>query len=407
MKLFLVKLSKINASSWIIIVGIFITSIAKCMVIPFFAVYLVQHMHFSVAAAGVAIAARTFGQRGLVLIGGPFVDWLGPKTVIGVGLLLMAISYLFTAYSQSISAIVFWTLALGLGGAFYTPAIKSAMVNETSYSERIFILSLRSTALNVGSALGPVLGAMIFIISPKMIFITTAIIIFFLALISQLVVKIPSNKDKKLALKLSDVYILFKNPAAWKLIIFTVLFYTFFIQLELTYPIFAAETFHAKTVGYLFLLNAIIIIAFQMPLSNWITKASIDKVFLIGMSTLGLGLLVTTFSYLSLSVFYIAIAVFSFGEILILPKLDAEVSLSVSQNVVGTAFGVLGGASAVGAIIGGILGGNVFHAITKNFGVYYYWLSLGVVLILITLLIAVMQYVKRINPLSQKFSREL
>lgn len=372
------KLHLLNFESCLIVSGVLITSIAKCMVIPFFAIYLIKNLNFNAEQAGLAIAARTWGQRGLILFGGQIVDRFGSKFTISAGLLLISVSYLFTAYVYSVVSIVFWTLILGLGGALYTPAIKSIMVKESSYEDRVFMLSLRSTALNIGSAIGPLIGMVIFIISPKAVFITTAIIILILAALSQLTLKISTLPNCNKIFSLKNILNIIKNIHTRDLCIYILFFTIFFIQLELTYPMFASMIFGDKTVAWMFVVNAIIIIIFQLPLSSFIATISTKKIFLYGMAILTIGMFLTSFSANSLIIFYCSIIFFSFGEILILPKIDAEISASVDQSITGAAFGTLGVASAIGAGIGGAVGGEIFHLYINHNTITNYWLFLTI-----------------------------
>jgi DHA1 family multidrug resistance protein-like MFS transporter len=389
MKFLVKKMTNVSMGSWIVIVGILFTSIAKNIVIPFFAVYLVKNMNFSVASAGIAIAARIWGQRGLILISGPIIDWIGAKPIIIAGLLLMAISYFFTAFSSTLLSIVLWTLILGLGGAFYTTAAKTTIINEKSYEEKVFILSLRATALNVGSALGPLIGGLVFIMVPKMIFIFTAIMLMILTLISYFTIKVPLSNCENKGISLTDIKSILGNKKILKLILFMILFYMLLIQIEITYPLFAAKSFNNATVSYLFLLNALMIIVFQMPFSGWIARSSVEKIFLSGVLSLSVGFMLTSFSGHSQLVFLFSVAIFSFGEIIITPKLDSDITSYVSKNAAGTAFGLLGIASAVGAALGGILGGNIYHFFVRNHDANYYWKIMSILAILIALIVFV------------------
>ena len=382
------KMAKLSATSWLIILGILFTSIAKNMVIPFFAIYLTKNMHFSFTSVGIIVAARIWGQRGLVFISGPIVDLFGIKFTLISGLLLVAMSYLFSAFAMTVPAFVIWTLILGLGGAFYTTAVKTAVVSEVSYEEKVFALSLRSTALNVGSAIGPIIGSIIFVISPKLVFIYTALSVFVFAVISQYTLNISAKHIKNTMLKITDLIGIFKQKTVLRIMIFMIFFYIFLIQIEITYPIFAASTFSNKVAGQLFLLNALVIAGLQMPLSQWIARSSLNKIFLLGMMTLSFGLILTGVSGSSLFIFFLAVAIFSVGEIIISPKLDSDISSCVPASVAGTAFGVLGIANAIGAGIGGVLGGSGYNVFLHNYSSACYWVVIGILAAMVVFIVA-------------------
>lgn len=376
---------KLNLANWIVVIGAFSVSLAKYVVIPFIAIYLVTRMHFTVSAAGIVVAARLWGQRGLTILGGPITDWLGQKTSMVVGLLIMCLAYLLLAYSYSFFPITFWILISGLGGSIYTVATKSFLTQEITYQERVFILSLRTTALSLGCAIGPFLGMIIFTINPKLIFLVTSFVLLALAIANQVILSTIIKKNNFEKKNSTQIYMLFTNKIFLKISLLTILFYIFYIQIELTYPLFAHLKFSTSSVSMIFLLNAIVVASSQVLLSNFIAKNSLKHIFMLGMAFISIGLLIAYFSQDTKLIFYLSVIIFSYGEILILPKLDTELVSNISPKLIGSAFGFAGLASAIGAELGSMFGGKFFNALGEN-----YWLVLGcfaVLLIMTTLLL--------------------
>lgn len=370
---------KLVNDGWIIILGIFIISMARYIVIPFIAIYLVSNMHFSVTASGVAVAARIWGQRGLAIFGGLLVDWLGYKLAIQIALLFMCVSYFMLAYSTNLVMVITWIIISGFGGACYVVATKSILAKGLMPEEKVFIFSLRTTALSLGCAIGPLLGMLVFAIKPKLIFIVTSIIIGLLGLLTQFILKgdtgIKKIQHSKIAI--NSLFEILYDKAFIKIILFTILFYIFYIQFELTYPLFANFYFHNGAVSIIFLLNALVVASSQILLSTFIGNHSIKYNFIIGMIFIASAFFITYFTQKSQIVFYVAIVIFSYGEIFILPKLDSEVTNHISQNRLGSAFGITGLASAIGAAIGSALGGYFY-----NNGAVYCWLWLTILIVI-------------------------
>ena len=370
----------LGKDSWTVIIGAFSVSTAKYMVIPFIAIYLVSYMHFTVGEAGIAVAARLWGQRGLTIIAGPLVDFLGSKQTMLIGLLLMGISYYAIAFSFSLILIIFWILISGLGGSCYTVATKSVLTNGITYQQKVFVFSIRTTALSLGGAIGPFLGTLVFFIQPKYLFIVTAITMLPLMIATYLLLDsssylAKSNSSSNLVNENNKINSLMRNKLFYKIMFFTIIFYIFYIQIEVTYPLFAKANFYNSTISIMFLINAIVTTFSQILLSIFISKSSLKNIFMIGMSFISASFFLTFFSSTQQIIFFTAIMIFSYGEILILPKLDSELTTCVSSKLLGTAFGIAGLASAVGAGIGGSLGGKIYNNLSAN-----YWLILGCII---------------------------
>jgi OFA family oxalate/formate antiporter-like MFS transporter len=81
---------------------------------------LTGHFHATLAAVQVAFAAFIFAETWLVPFEGYLVDRLGPRLLIGLGGVLVALGWIGAGHAESVREVIFWYTVGGIGaGAVY------------------------------------------------------------------------------------------------------------------------------------------------------------------------------------------------------------------------------------------------------------------------------------------------
>ncbi len=97
-----------------------------------------------------------------VVIVTPFSDWLmekvGEQRVYRRAIALFAIAAFFCSQADSLSALVFWRLVQGVGGALMLPAARVMLLKGTVVDEQVKTLNLVTAAGLFGTLLGPLAG---------------------------------------------------------------------------------------------------------------------------------------------------------------------------------------------------------------------------------------------------------
>src|SRR3984957_20110996 len=106
-----------------------------------------------------AINSYTLVFAGLLFTFGVIGDKVGRKRMLMIGLALFGIASLLSAYSRSPEQLIFARAAMGLGGAAVMPQTLSIISNVFEPAERPRAIGLWATAVGLGIATGPVLGA--------------------------------------------------------------------------------------------------------------------------------------------------------------------------------------------------------------------------------------------------------
>jgi MFS family permease len=150
-----------------------------------------------------------------------------------------------------------------------------------------------------------------------------------------------------------------------------------YMQMELTMPLYAKDSFGTWAVSMLFTVNALTVVTLQVPVSTWLSRRySMSVNVAAALGCMALGLLLVGLSHGPV-VFLAAVFLFTMGEVIIDPQVDATVSDIVPRGTVGTALGIMGGVSALGGSLGNMVGGPVYARMVDLNAGHQFWVWLG------------------------------
>ncbi|MDB4895102.1 MAG: Permease of the major facilitator superfamily, mdtH subfamily [Firmicutes bacterium] len=378
-------------SIWVIIFGLFMIAVGTSLVVPFFTIYLREKLGLTAMQIGMALTAKLVSSYGLTMVGGILSDRYGARATMTVGLLIRAFSYVGIATATGLGSVVAWSVVMGIGGALYLPASKTAMATLAGNQEKVKLFSMRNTANNLGVSIGPLLGVLALFGNARLLFYVAALTYVLFAFLTMFLVS-PSPGERAVKAR----------PLNWRIFTwlafdvrmlyleFIIGFFMFlYVQMELTMPLHAKTHFGNWAVSLLFTVNAVTVVCLQVPLSTFLSRRLAASVTVtLGLIGMALGLLLMALSH-TLPVFLVAIVIFTMGEVTIDPRVDAETSDMVPPGTIGTALGILGAMNAVGGTLGNIVGGAIYSraADAGTAGDYWIWLGVaavvGAVLVLI------------------------
>lgn len=387
-----------------LLTGNFAVAVGSNIVIPYLAIYLTQEQHLSPAVVALAITVKFWSQQGLSMLGGWIADRVGPVSAMCGGLLVRALSYMLLLAASGPVPVVAACALLGLGGAIYVPASKSALVRLLGTGEQLqTAFALRSTANNAGSAIGPLAGSLLLFLGDARIgFVITSAIYVVLAVLLLRLRSLTDFKEPKAANTTSatgseDVTApLDRRKLAWVLGC-AFAFGFCYIQLEYALPVFTGSVQSSSLVGILFTINAIAVVLLQVPLNQSTSKITSSALVISG----ALLLMATSFAAASLGTvagLVVCVLLFSAGEVLIDPRIDSEIANSVPAHRRGMAFGFVGTAIAGG----GACANGLAAAMASDQGApgQQFWLILVAVSIGFAAIVYVTSSVMRPRPVA-------
>ncbi len=367
----------------LLLLGNFAITFGSNLVLPYLAVYLTVEQGISPWAVGAAFTTKLWAQQGLMVFGGAVADRLGTVRTMCLGLLLRAASYiLIVELTTDVGAVVSCGL-LGLGSALYIPAGKAALSRLIDgRAATVSVFALRSAANNTGSALGPLAGGLLLLLDrPAIGFLAAAGL--FLALLPafwQLRHKIPSGpygsgaqpSDEAPRTRPGLLAVFRTSPRMVWIVAAAVLFGFCYVQIEYAMPITAAAAQGASFVGVLYTVNAVAVVALQLVASGYLGKvASPGAVVAGGLVAMAAGF--GLFGEGSILLLLLGTVFFTLGEVIVDPRLDAEVARTVPPAQRATAFGMVGLGVALGGTVANATASSPLGPAAQGSG---YWLLL-------------------------------
>lgn len=139
-------------------------------VYPFLTLYLVKILGFTAAKAGIFMTIATMLYVPGSTIGSKLADTIGRKPVMIVGQACMALCFIICGFFEGTNAIPWIVLVALLFDGITDPAREALKTDVTVPENRQVSFSLIYLAHNLGYAIGPVLGGILFSKAPDWLF---------------------------------------------------------------------------------------------------------------------------------------------------------------------------------------------------------------------------------------------
>ncbi len=400
-------LRQLPFSFYYTLVCVFFVSLGNFLIVPFFSIYFTSVVKIPIYLVGFALALQIFSQRAFSIVGGILTDYFSPKKIIILGLLFCGLAYIGFSLVHYAFELLLCSFCLGLANSLLLPSSKAALLlMSNNILERPVVFSLRSTVMNIGVSIGPLLGALTFKISQAPVFFVTSMVYLGLVIFSFLFIKnIPTacpvdstEKYNKSMLFHSDVV---------KTFFLSTLFMIGFMQMDLTMPLFVKNFSSTFGVGYIFMLNAIIVLCLSLPFSIFLINEGNVKILIY----VAIIFLIICYSILSLSHHFLIIlfgTVFlSFSEIAFFPAADTLITRRFPPHLMGTSLGFVQIGYTVGGVIATSAGGYLYEKISKTGDPHLYWMLLTAVLFVGMMMVFVSQLIlkKKNNYFARQQSR--
>lgn len=355
--------------------GIYIIFISRIIdnmgsvVMPMITLILTQKIGLTKDSTGILATIFMLTQAPFLLLGGRLVDRMGSKKVIVLFNTLGALAYLPCGFMQpNIGMALLIALAANLF-AVAAPAYNSIvteLVDENKINSAYSILFL---GYNLGLAIGPAIGGMLFNNYLQALFFIDAITCIISVILVYLYV--PDNSLRKKAdssFKLSEsaIKLIFKTPV---LIAFSVILlgYNFcYSQWGFMLPLQSASLFlenGAKYYSILVSVNAICVILFTPVLTHLTQKFRPLSIVTIGGLFYMLSFLIFAEGK-DLFIFIVSAALLTIGQVLININVNIYIAQQVPQTYIGRANSVLSIVNGAGVAVGPVIMGYVLLKIS-------------------------------------------
>lgn len=325
--------------------GTMLARTASAMSMPFMALYLVHRTHMSPSLIGLTIGAGSLASTFGGFFGGALSDRFGRKNVMMLSLYTWGIVMGSFGLVSSPWLFLLLNVLNGLCRSFFEPVSQALMGDLTEEEKRFRMFALRYTAVNIGVAIGPLIGALFGMVAGGIPFLFTGAIYLLYAvvlhtLLSRFGIKqIEGKKREHVTIR-----------AAWKVMLrdIALQFFLFggilgmvgYSQMTVTLTEYVEKNFvdGIALVAWLVSTNAVVVILFQLPFSRWSEKRTPYECIAVGNCLYALGDVGFAFAHTWMTII-LAMVIFSMGEILCIPASCVFIDRLAPQGLRGTYFG--------------------------------------------------------------------
>jgi len=159
------------------VVGFFV-AVGYGMIIPAIPLFA-KTFGVSTTAIGLIVSMFAISRFGSGLISGRFVDRIGERLTLGVGLFLVAVSSLLCGLSTSYDQLLIFRMAGGLGSSMFSVSAGALLMRSVTNEQRARAQSTYNGGFLLGGIAGPAFGGLLMTISLRVpFFIYTVTLLF-------------------------------------------------------------------------------------------------------------------------------------------------------------------------------------------------------------------------------------
>ncbi|GAA4703347.1 MDR family MFS transporter [Brevibacillus fulvus] len=345
-----------------LLLGTVLVRAASSMSMPFLFIYLSNHTKMDMATIGLVIGAGSLAGTVGGFIGGTLSDMFGRRRVMLAALYVWTFVFIGFAFGHSTWFFLLLNILSGLCRSFYEPVSQALMADLTAPEKRFRVFATRYTAINVGVACGPLLGTLLAFQGGALPFIVTGIVYLIYVILLQILLaafgikQIEGQKRESVTFK-NSVAVLTRDKAFRFYILGGILGAIGYSQMSSTLSKYVEMSVPNgyELFAILMTVNAIVVVAMQVPLTRLAEKRSPIQSIFVGNLFYALGDIGYAFAH-SWLVFMISMVVFTFGEILTHTSSDVFIDRLAPEGMRGAYFGAKSFTN-LGQFVGPTLGG--------------------------------------------------
>ncbi|MDV9188659.1 MFS transporter [Streptomyces sp. SR27] len=322
------------------------------MLMPYLAAHLADGLGMAAWAVGLVLGARNLSQQGMFLVGGALADRLGFKPLIVAGCALRTVGFGALAFAQSLPMLIAASLATGLAGALFNPAVRACLAAEAGEERRVEAFALFNVYYQAGILLGPLVGVALTGVSFRLTCVVAAVLFAGLTLVQLRYMPVRAGKAARAGEGRGQFRTVLAHRTFWLFSLAMTGSYVLSFQVYLALPLAAGGT--GPTTA-LFVVSALVALAGQLRITAWCKRRlSRERCLVLGLALMGGAFLVPAALGRGLVGLLLCAAVLAVANAVLYPyEMDTVVALSRGRWVA-THYGLYNTVCGIGITLGNL-----------------------------------------------------
>ncbi|HLO34305.1 MAG TPA: MFS transporter [Anaerolineales bacterium] len=323
------------APFWVLMTGTFIDRLGTNLIMPFLAIYVVQRFDAKISQVGLIYTIFAISSGIGNVLAGALADRFGRRFTLILGLVCAATARIGLGLANDFTILYIAAAFAGLFGAIGWPAQLAMTADLLGPGKRANGFGIQRVVINSTFALGPLAGGFL---GPRIgylpLFVLDALTSYFVALI--VFSKLPETRPAKeqdahsenFRQTLAGYRRVLRDGTFIAFILISILTVSAYMQMSTTLSLYLVKFQHMSEsfFGSLVMLNALMVVFLQFPISRWASKQPLLLVmiggaafYLFGFGSYGLSP--------SVPLFVFGMILISLGEMLVIPSGQALTAL--------------------------------------------------------------------------------
>lgn len=358
---------------WIISLGILVNRVGNFLPV-FIVLYLTERGH-SAGAAGFVLGVSGVGNVLGNAVGGYLADKIGRRWTIVASAVPTAVLTATVPYVGPFALLVAVVGLIGVTSQIYRPAAAAVLVDAvTTKQERLAAFSVFRFAMNLGAALGGVVGGVLATTSYVELFLGNAVTcLLFGVVVAVLLKDAPRAEQQDEEHQQVGYRQALADRTLVRFLVMTVVAEFVYIQCTVGLPLHVSDVgLTARDFGFLIGLNGLVVLALELPTTAAVSRYRPGYVLAIGNLLVSVGLAVTGF-FTGMILLAATVLVWTIGEMMYSSVAMAHLGSLTPPGMAGRYQGLYGVAYTTGTGAGPLIGGAVYAI-----GPWALWALIGI-----------------------------
>ncbi|MFE0702744.1 MFS transporter [Streptomyces sp. NPDC058872] len=322
------------------------------MLMPYLAAHLADGLGMAAWAVGLVLGARNLSQQGMFLVGGALADRLGFKPLIVAGCALRTVGFGALALAQSLPWLIAASLATGLAGALFNPAVRACLAAEAGEERRVEAFALFNAYYQAGILLGPLVGVALTGVSFRLTCVVAAVLFAGLTLVQLRHLPVRTASGAAGEGERGQFRTVLAHRTFWLFSLAMTGSYVLSFQVYLALPLAAGGR---ATTTALFVVSALVALVGQLRITAWCRRRlSRERCLVLGLGLMGSAFLLPAALGRGVAGLLLCAAVLAVANAVLYPyEMDTVVALARGRWVA-THYGLYNTVCGIGITLGNL-----------------------------------------------------